>query len=67
MKLKAKGMSIIDVQKRRIEELEQIIKNIKSIATCAQLVVNESTGDVMYCGEAYPEEDIKEVLREVDL
>lgn len=42
--------------------IDALIAEIESIVTCAETVTDRETGDTIYIGEAYPEDDVKEVL-----
>lgn len=42
--------------------IEALIAGIESIVKCAETAMDGDTGDTIYIGEAYPEDDVKDIL-----
>lgn len=42
--------------------IDALIAEIEGIVKCAETVMDGDTGDTIYIGEAYPEDDVKAIL-----
>jgi len=44
------------------KEMDALIAEVKAIVKCAETATDGDTGDTIYIGEAYPEDDINAIL-----